>query len=89
MSAQDVPVEFASRKDNAVAVHRNAGLDALRACLTLLVVFHHCAITYGAIGGWYYHEVAAGPSVASALLTLFCAINQAFFMGLLFVLAVY
>ena len=89
MSAQDVPVEFASRKDNAVAVHRNAGLDALRACLTLLVVFHHCAITYGAIGGWYYHEVAAGPSVASALLTLFCAINQAFFMGLLFFLAGY
>ncbi|ELW9448783.1 acyltransferase [Burkholderia cenocepacia] len=89
MSAQDVPVEFASRKDNAVAGHRNAGLDALRACLTLLVVFHHCAITYGAVGGWYYHEVAAGPSVASALLTLFCAINQAFFMGLFFFLAGY
>lgn len=70
-----------------MAVHRNAGLDALRACLTLLVVFHHCAITYGALGGWYYHEVAAGPSVESALLTLFCAINQAFFMGLFFFLA--
>ncbi|WP_235590041.1 acyltransferase family protein [Burkholderia cenocepacia] len=70
-------------------MHRNAGLDALRACLTLLVVFHHCAITYGALGGWYYHEVAAGPSVESALLTLFCAINQAFFMGLFFFLAGY
>ncbi|WP_244110016.1 MULTISPECIES: acyltransferase [Burkholderia] len=70
-----------------MAVHRNAGLDALRACLTLLVVFHHCAITYGALGGWYYHEVAAGPSVESALLTFFCAINQAFFMGLFFFLA--
>lgn len=84
MSAQDIAVDVAFRTDQAVAAHRNAGLDALRACLTLLVVFHHCAITYGALGGWYYHEVAAGPSVESALLTLFCAINQAFFMGLFF-----
>ncbi|MEN2471523.1 acyltransferase [Burkholderia sp. GS2Y] len=70
-------------------MHRNAGLDALRACLTLLVVFHHCAITYGALGGWYYHEVPASPAMESALLTLFCAINQAFFMGLFFFLAGY
>jgi len=89
MSAQDIAVDVAFRTDQAVAAHRNAGLDALRACLTLLVVFHHCAITYGALGGWYYHEVAAGPSVESALLTLFCAINQAFFMGLFFFLAGY
>ncbi|MBJ9969116.1 acyltransferase family protein [Burkholderia seminalis] len=89
MSAHDVPVNLAFRQDGPLAVHRNAGLDALRACLTLLVVFHHCAITYGALGGWYYHEVAAGPSVESALLTLFCAINQAFFMGLFFFLAGY
>ncbi|AXF26000.1 acyltransferase [Burkholderia pyrrocinia] len=87
MSAQDVPADFAFEPRNAVVVGRNAGLDALRACLTLLVVFHHCAITYGAIGGWYYHEVAADTSVESALLTLFCAINQAFFMGLFFFLA--
>ncbi|KAG8149080.1 acyltransferase family protein [Burkholderia catarinensis] len=89
MSAQNVPVDFALQPDKAAAVHRNAGLDALRASLTLLVIFHHCAITYGALGGWYYHEVAAGPSVESALLTLFCAINQAFFMGLFFFLAGY
>lgn len=89
MSAQDIAVDVAFRTDQAVAVHRNAGLDALRACLTLLVVFHHCAITYGAVGGWYYHEVNAGPSMESALLTLFCAINQAFFMGLFFFLAGY
>lgn len=89
MSAQVIAVDVAFRTDQAAAAHRNAGLDALRACLTLLVVFHHCAITYGALGGWYYHEVAAGPSVESALLTLFCAINQAFFMGLFFFLAGY
>lgn len=68
---------------------RNAGLDALRAFTTLLVVFHHCAITYGAIGGWYYHEVAPARTVESICLVLFCTINQAFFMGLFFLLAGY
>jgi peptidoglycan/LPS O-acetylase OafA/YrhL len=68
---------------------RNSGLDALRAFLTLLVVFHHCAITYGAIGGWYYHEVAPSRSLTSVVLVLFCTVNQAFFMGLFFFLAGY
>ncbi|MGG1947755.1 acyltransferase [Trinickia sp. NRRL B-1857] len=68
---------------------RNAGLDALRAFTTLLVVFHHCAITYGAIGGWYYHEIAPSRTVESICLVLFCTINQAFFMGLFFLLAGY
>ena len=35
---------------------RNAGLDALRAATTLLVVFHHTAITYGAVGGWFWRR---------------------------------
>ncbi len=70
-------------------VGRNAGLDALRAFTTLLVVFHHCAITYGAIGGWYYHEIAPARTVESICLVLFCTINQAFFMGLFFLLAGY
>jgi Acyltransferase family len=66
---------------------RNSGLDALRACITLLVVFHHCAITYGAIGGWYYHEIPPDKSFTSVVLVLFCSVNQAFFMGLFFLLA--
>ncbi|WP_175772616.1 acyltransferase family protein [Paraburkholderia phenazinium] len=73
-----------STQDSAL---RNSGLDALRASLTLLVIFHHCAITYGAIGGWYYHEVAPEKSLASVVLVLFCTINQAYFMGLFFFLA--
>lgn len=28
-------------------------LDALRAAVTLLVVWHHTAIPYGAIDGWF------------------------------------
>ncbi|WP_420134311.1 acyltransferase family protein [Rhodopseudomonas sp.] len=68
---------------------RNGGLDALRATMTLLVLFHHAAITYGASGGWFYHELPADHSPSSQLLTLFVAINQAYFMGLFFLLAGY
>jgi peptidoglycan/LPS O-acetylase OafA/YrhL len=68
---------------------RNGGIDALRAAVTLLVVFHHAAITYGAIGGWYYKEIEPSASPSSLLLILFCTINQAWFMGLFFLLAGY
>jgi surface polysaccharide O-acyltransferase-like enzyme len=71
------------------AAGRNTGFDALRAALTLLVVFHHTAITYGAIGGWYYHEIPTDRSLAATLLVYFCTVNQAYFMGLFFLLAGY
>ena len=60
---------------------RNGGIDALRAAVTLLVVFHHTAITYGAIGGWYYREIdPSTKSLSGILLILFCTINQAWFI---------
>jgi peptidoglycan/LPS O-acetylase OafA/YrhL len=68
---------------------RNAGLDALRAATTLLVLFHHSALTYGAIGGWYYHEIPTDWRLPTKLLILFCTVNQAWFMGLFFLLAGY
>src|SRR5271166_3550913 len=70
-------------------VRRDAGLDALRASLTLLVLFHHTSITYGASGDWYYTEVHSGHDLSSVLLSLFTGFNQAFFMGLFFLLAGY
>lgn len=73
----------------AVAAARHAGLDLLRAATTLLVVFHHAAITYGAQGGWFYRELAPGDAWSSRLLSFFCALNQAWFMGLFFLLAGY
>ncbi|WP_445490042.1 acyltransferase family protein [Rhodopseudomonas sp. RCAM05734] len=80
-----------SRADIAVASaqSRNAGLDALRSTLTLLVVFHHAAITYGAIGGWFYREVPTDGRFETKLLIFFCTLNQAYFMGLFFLLAGY
>ncbi len=68
---------------------RNAGLDALRATLTLLVLFHHSAITYGAIGGWFYREVPTDGRLETELLIFFCTLNQAYFMGLFFLIAGY
>nr|WP_315761643.1 MULTISPECIES: acyltransferase family protein [unclassified Bradyrhizobium] len=73
----------------AGAAGRNGGIDALRAAVTLLVVSHHTAITYGAIGGWYYKEIAPSETLGGALLILFCTVNQAWFMGLFFLLAGY
>ena len=70
-------------------IRRDAGLDALRASLTLLVLFHHASITYGASGDWYYTEVHTGRDLTSLLLSLFTGFNQAFFMGLFFLLAGY
>ena len=73
----------------ASAPERHAGFDVLRGYMTLLVLFHHTAITYGAIGGWYYKEVKPAASISGTLLVLFCTTNQAYFMGLFFLIAGY
>lgn len=68
--------------------NRTAFLDKLKVILTLLVILHHTAIMYGADGGWYLRNTADGLA-AKLLLTLFCSVNQAFFMGMFFLLAGY
>lgn len=60
-------------------------IDNLRTALTVLVVTHHVAITYGNIPLWYYLEPAKDPSgVALDMLAVF---NQAFFMGFFFLIS--
>ncbi|BAC92285.1 acyltransferase family protein [Gloeobacter violaceus] len=61
-------------------------LDGVRGCLSLLVILHHVAITYGAVGGWYYTE-HTGEAWVNLLLTTFVALDQFYFMGLFFLLA--
>jgi hypothetical protein len=73
----------------AAPAGRLAFIDRLRTLLTVLVIAHHTAITYGGSGGWFYREVTDGGAPFSLLLTLFCSVNQAFFMGLFFLLAGY
>src|ERR1700675_4119657 len=64
-------------------------IDRLRSVMTVFVILHHTAITYGAPGGWFFNELKPSGSVSSLLLTLFCATNQAYFMGFFFLLAGY
>jgi surface polysaccharide O-acyltransferase-like enzyme len=61
-------------------------INRLKVVLTVLVILHHAAITYGAPGGWYYSQKTA---LTGALLpmTAFVAVNQAFFMGFFFFLS--
>ncbi|MBK9393975.1 MAG: acyltransferase family protein [Uliginosibacterium sp.] len=63
-------------------------LDPIRIVLTLLVILHHTAITYGGGGDWYYKEAGA-PEWMQRLLSILTATNQSFFMGFFFLLAGY
>ena len=63
-------------------------IDNLRILLVILVILHHLAITYGAEGAWNYHEGQA-DAITYTMLTLFVAINEAFFMGFYFLIAAY
>jgi hypothetical protein len=68
---------------------RELYIDRLRTAMTALVILHHTAITYGGSGGWFYREVETSAHPSSLLLTLFCATNQSYFMGIFFLLAGY
>jgi fucose 4-O-acetylase-like acetyltransferase len=63
-------------------------LDRIRVILTILVIAHHSAITYGASGSWFVKLAPEQGPTASGL-TLFVAVNQAFFMGFFFLIAGY
>jgi glucan biosynthesis protein C len=63
-------------------------MDNLRVFLTILVVLHHLAITYGASGSWSYLERPT-TELAGALLSLFTLLNHFYFMGLFFLIAGY
>jgi peptidoglycan/LPS O-acetylase OafA/YrhL len=68
---------------------RDLYIDRLRSVMTVFVILHHTAITYGAIGGWFWHEIEPSGALSSQLLILFCTTNQAYFMGFFFLLAGY
>ncbi|MDA2809860.1 acyltransferase [Nocardiopsis sp. RSe5-2] len=64
---------------------RLAYIDNLRILLTVLVVLHHCAVTYGNIPAWYHTEPAQDPT--GRALDLLVILNQAFFMGMFFLIS--
>jgi len=79
----------ASSDSTRIAPPRDLYIDRLRTIMTAFVILHHTAITYGASGSWFYNELHVSGETSSILLTLFCATNQAYFMGFFFLLAAY
>ena len=53
------------------------------------MILLHLSIGYGAPGDWYYNEDGQIGTISSIVMTLFVALNQAFFMGFFFMLSSY
>lgn len=64
-------------------------IDNLRSTMIVLVVVFHTAITYSHIGSWYYSDPKPVDEVSSIIFLTFEVHSQAFFMGILFLLAGY
>jgi hypothetical protein len=62
-------------------------VDHLRAALIILVVLHHLAVIYAANTPFYYLEPAYQDILALLLLVIFQLVNQAYFMGFLFLIS--
>ena len=63
-------------------------LDKIKVLLCVLVICLHTAVAYGASGSWFYNE-KNNNLVECAVLTMFAAICQSFFMGLFFFISAY
>lgn len=72
----------------AKAAGRMLFVDNLRVFLTILVVLHHLAITYGADGSWSYLERPT-TELTAILLSLLTTLDHFFFMGAFFLIAGY
>ncbi|MFC1490655.1 acyltransferase family protein [Candidatus Latescibacterota bacterium] len=66
-------------------------IDNIRTFLISAIILLHLAITYGAPGGWYYHEVSNDDIdiISKILYGLFNATIQAFSLGLFFMISGY
>jgi len=68
----------------ATAVPRLLFADNLRSSIIILVLLHHIGVIYSGMGFFYYSEPHN-----TLLLSLFAGLNQAWFMGALFLLSGY
>lgn len=71
-----------------MATSRLLFVDNLRSLMITKVILVHLAITYGGMGGWYYYERPTSE-LSFIVLTFHNAVNQSFFMGMLFLLSAY
>jgi surface polysaccharide O-acyltransferase-like enzyme len=78
----------AAVRSGAKAAGRMLFVDNLRVFLTILVVLHHLAITYGAGGSWSYMERPTSE-LTEIILSLLTTLDHFFFMGAFFLIAGY
>lgn len=69
--------------------NRYAYIDNLRTLMIILVILIHAACTYSPVGGWYFKESLFLDELSLISFVYFQSFTQAFFMGLLFLLAGY
>lgn len=64
-------------------------LDNIRWVMIVFVVLMHLNVTYSGNGLWYYKEASAAGPLSGLLFGLYGSLTQAYFMGLLFLIAGY
>jgi hypothetical protein len=85
---RELPQTKATVQARVQAGGRLLFVDNLRVFLTILVLLHHLAITYGASGSWFYRERPT-TALAGTLLSLLTLLDHFYFMGLFFLIAGY
>lgn len=74
--------------ERSKAASRLLYIDNVRTFLTILVLLHHIMIVYAGSGSWIYTE-RRQDLVTEIVGSIFCAVNQAFFMGLFLLISAY
>src|SRR6516162_10488195 len=87
MTTSDSPTVVAPVAVSAEA--RLAFVDNLRWAMIVLVVSMHAAVTYSHLGSWYFMEDPKPGTAVTAVFATYQVWLQAFFMGLLFLIAGY
>ncbi len=64
-------------------------VDNLRTFVIVCVVMHHLGVTYSGVGSWYYEDTRHLDTLSMVWFTFYLSFQQAYFMGLLFLLAGY
>ena len=64
-------------------------IDNIRWVVIILVVLMHLNVTYSTMGLWYYLEARDIDPLSQLLFGMYGSLNQAFMMGLLFLIAGY
>jgi glucan biosynthesis protein C len=92
MAGEGVTLELQQPAPAAASPSKGSGrllfVDNIRIFLTILVILHHLMVIYAGSGGWIFHE-GREDEITNALGGWFCAVNQAYFMGLFLFIAAY